>query len=587
MAKNGKSLRKPFFIPNDHRETLKFALDLIEQCRSTSSNRAAICRLVNQIITTGKNDGTKSLINMLNNHIERTSSHIYSPPELRFTIDFENDYPTEVLERGKVVGRSVTRGWERNNTDMVFGQGVTESLKYGAALLKQWPQIDGPDQNPSYNCRVVMPWQFGVYREDENDINKQHALCESTMLTLPEVWRRIYHLPDAENIFNRVRQNSSKGQSSDEAANSPIHQVLISSQINTTLGATARPGGVVQMDPNLGGAALGPQVQTDMVRHHELWVQDETDYVTIQLIEPDILIAPLYKKTNLLIPGDTGSCLHPYTLIQPNVTQGYFWGNTEVMDLIEPQQLLSMWASDAKRLFGVQVDKILAFFGYDGLNDEKYDEMRSSGYFNGPQGATVTDLTPKFPSETLPLLKFLMEVINLIGGFPDIMQGRGESGVRTGVHADTLIKTGSPRLRDKSLLVERQCAQAGDLYLSLREAKEARTYWTDGSNIEKMKATSFKLTDLPDDRRVAVDSHSSSPIFADDHAQLTAFGVKVGALDGEDVIDDLPFPNKDVKKHKLRNRQLQQAKMIESLKTEHPDIYEKLMAKKLTGGSHH
>lgn len=324
-------------------------------------------------------------------------------------------------------------------------------------------------------------------------------------------------------------------------------------------------------DPNY--AIVGPDIAVDMIRMHELWVQDEKDYTTIQIIEPDIMIAPRFKRSNLLIPGDNHSMLHPYTLIQPNEVQGYIWGRSEVVDLIEPQGLLSTWCDDIKRLFGLQIDKILGFAGFDGLTDETYDQMRGAGYFNGPPGATINDLTPKFPPESLPMLQFVIQIMDQLGGFDGALSGKGEPGVRAGSHAQMLLKTASPRLRDRSLLVERQCASAADLRLSIMEAKDARNYWVDGSTMETIEKSTFQLGDLPDDRRVSVDSHSSSPIFADDHTQLIGQGLSLGIIDGEYAIDHLPFPEKDKAKTSLREKQAREADLIK----QHPELLEKMV----------
>lgn len=284
------------------------------------------------------------------------------------------------------------------------------------------------------------------------------------------------------------------------------------------------------------------------------------------------------RMQNLLIPGDMHTGRHPYTLIQPNQMRGYIWGRPEIADLIEPQMLLSQGADDAARLLNVQVDKIIGYSGVDGMSDERYDQMAGAGWVSAPQGATMTDLTPKFPGELLPMLKFYIEQLNVLGGFSDLMQGRGESGVRAGTHANTLLKTGSPRLRDRSLLVERQCATAADLTLLLKTAKDGDQYWTKAETLEDIKNTTFRLTDLPDDRRVAVDSHSSSPIFADDHQQLIAFGLKAGFIDGEEALDDLNYPNRERKKQKYRMGQAKKAQQLEQLKKEDPEAYAKVLS---------
>jgi hypothetical protein len=569
-------------LPSDEKRLIPAALDLIERCRASAGERAAYSRLLNALAATGRSDGTRSLINMLDMHLMRTAAHLYSPVELRFVVNFMRKYPKEFYDRAGVAAEVLTNDFESSNTDMLFGHGVYDALKHGAMILKQHVQQEGEDQEPDYHSRLIFPWQFAVYKENENDLNKQDAFVETSMLTLPEVWRRIYHMPDAEKLFRRIEANSKRGQSDDNT--SFMHQVLSTSQIQTGVtNNNTMPGGIVQLNNDPNYSIVGPIMDIDLVRFHELWVKGKKDYETIQIIEPDILITK-FKRGNLLVPGDMRSMLHPYTLIQPNVVSGYFWGETELAQLIAPQGMLSDWADDIKRLFGVQVDKILAFIGDDGLSDETYAQFRGAGYRNMPPGADVKDITPKFPAEAMPMLKLIMEIINTVGGFPAIMQGQGEQGVRAGSHANTLLKTGSPSLRDRSLLVERQVAQAADTRLWLKQYKDPTKYWTNGESVETMNKTSFLLTDLPDDRRVSVDSHSSSPIFADDHQQLTAFGVKAGFIDGETAIDDLPFPNKELKKQRLKTKQERQQQMMQNLLQQNPELGQKMAQKQLMGG---
>lgn len=570
-------------VPAGKRELISFSNDLIEQCRVSVGPRAAYCRLMNAIAETGRYDGTKSLINLLNKHLDRTAAHIFSPVELKFAIDFENTYPKAVLERANVVARILTRTWERSNTDNVFGRGVFEALKYGACLLKQWVQVEGVDETPVYYKKLVMPWQFGVYNESENEIDRQAVLCETATLTLPEVWRRIWHLPDAKKLFDRIKSHSTNGSSLSDPQ-SYFHQVLSTSQLNTGVQGMTRPvsGGIVQLNNDPNYAIMGPTIGAETVNVHELWVQDEDDWTTIIMVEPDIIIAPLYKRVNLLIPG---SRLQPYRLIQPNEVTNWFWGRSELVDLIEPQALLSTWADDMKRLFGLQIDKILGFVGENNITDESYAQFRNAGYLNLGAGAKVEDLTPKLPPEGMAMLKFVIDIVNNLGGFPDIMRGQGDSGVRAGTHANTLLKTASPTLRDRSLLVERQCAMAADLTLSIKEAKDSNHYWTKADTMDDVNNTRFLLTDLPEDWRVTVDSHSSSPIFSDENSQLIFAGQKAGFVDGEYALDNLPYPNKEDAKARLREKEKRNAEMMQKIMAEHPEIEDALLKKQALGSA--
>ena len=109
--------------------------------------------MLNTIAETGRYDGAKALINMMNAHLERTASHLFSPIELKFAYDFDNDYDTKTIKRGQVAAKHLTRQWEKSGTGTLFGQGVFEGLKYGSALLKQWPKSEGPIDKRAFPTR--------------------------------------------------------------------------------------------------------------------------------------------------------------------------------------------------------------------------------------------------------------------------------------------------------------------------------------------------------------------------------------------------------------------------------------------------
>src|SRR5208282_3220415 len=455
----------PGGVPTDPKELLKATNEWIEACRISVGMRQSQYRTMNALTETGRYDGTKALLNLLHMSLDRTAAHLFSPVELKFAMDFERPYPKAIYDRAAQAAKGVTRMWERNGTDITVARGVFDALKYGCTLLKQWVQMEGKPghEHPAYYDKLVMPWNFGVYDESEIRIDRQEILCETTTLTPPAIWRRIWRMPNAEKLFQRIMAHAKHGEMSGEP-NSFFLQVLSTSQINTGVQGMVSPvpGGIVQLnnDPNF--SIMGPVVGTDVVRMHELWVKDEDDYTTIQLIEPDVIITPYndgkvtFKKGNLL---GSGCQLQPYRKIQPNETSDWFWGRSELVDIIEPQALLSTWADDLKRMYGLQVDKLIFFSGENSITDELYAQFRNAGYGNLGQGTQIEDLTPKIPTEALPLLEWIEQKINSLQGYPPIMQGQGEQGVRARSHANTLMKTASPTLRDRALIVERNVAE--------------------------------------------------------------------------------------------------------------------------------
>jgi hypothetical protein len=570
------------YVPEDHKALLARALELIEACNISRSIRAAYYRQLYAVSETGRTDGTRAKINKLHKHLDRLQSHLFSPTDLRFNVDYEYQYPKEFQQRAMVAAKVITQDWERTNTDTLFGQGVFESLRYGSSFLKQWPE-QSPGDKIHYRAALVMPWNLGVTNERHNSLDDQDAICETITLTMPEVWKRIHNLPDANKLFNRIQGNAKKGEAGGEET-SFFHQILSTAQISTGVQGLTHPipGGVVQLNNDPNYAVMGPELGVETVKMYELWVKDKDDYKTIQVIDPDVLVSPRpqFKLSNLLISGAEHSFLHPYTRICSNDPHGYMWGRSELVDLIEPQGLLATWCDDTVRLYGLQVDRILGFIGDDGLNDEKYDQFRAAGYINLQPGSDIKDLTPQMPPMSLEMINLASTAIDEIGGFDNVMNGQGQTGVRSADHGELLKQMASPMIRDRALLLERQCAQAADLRLSIREAKDDHRYWTDGENEKTIEATGFNLTDLPEDRRVTVDSHSSSPIFRDSHTQLLFALAKMQAIDPLTLLENVDLPNKDISIERLKEREEQQKALMQQLMQKDPQALEKILAHK-------
>lgn len=549
-------------IPSKKRDLIKLAKDVIEVCRHSIGQRQSLYRQQRQWIETGRPSGDKSLHNRLYSHTDRLQSYLFSPVDLTFNIDFENHYPEDILLQAEMAARVLTREWERNNIDIMFGEGVKVALDHGACLIKALVRKD--DDRVKVESRLVMPWHFGVYNENITNLCDQEAMVERAYLTLPEVWRRIAHLPDAEKLYSRIRANASPNTDS-EGINSFFHQVLSTSQLQTGVSSTTSPlpGGIVSLTGNNANMiTTDTEMGAEVVAMDELWLWDEVagDWVTVQMFEPDILVAPLFKKSNLFCPDAL-----PYGLIQPNTTPGYIWGRSEIADMTEPQGLLSDWMDDIRRLMGVQYDKLLAFTGSNTIADEQYDQFRSNGYISLEQGSSVNDLTPKLPDNAFNGVELIIKFMEETAGFGNILSGQGESGVRAGSHAQTLMKTASPRLRDRAILVERQAAGFADTTLAALEAKNNKIYWTDPSSGDSRE---FLLAQLPDDRRVAVDSHSSSPIYEDDHKELVGFGLKNKMIGPDSALELLRYPMRDILKTRLKKMQAAEQKMIQ----EHPEL---------------
>lgn len=556
-------------LPQKLEELTKVALDIIDECNVSRGQRAAAYRHYGMWIEAGQARQSPSgpanylaLANMLYSHVDRLAAHLYSPTDLRFSVDYKNHYARHFLDKAGIAARVLSREWEANDIDTDFGCAVKEALYYGSSIPKLLVKQAGGQV--TIECEIVMPWNFGVYNESRNGLDKQEAVCESLWINRHEVWRHIRHLPDRDKLWRRIVEHSRR-EGNASLPTSFMHQILSTAVLDTQGRNATRPGGIVNFANQPVYGAMGPTVAVDLFPMYEVYVRDDErddDYTTIQVIEPDILITPTQDyRTNLFCPNYL-----PYGLVQPNQQKGNFWGRSEIVDLMQLQDWLSEHLNDLRRLIELQVEKFIGFEGIDAITDEIYGQMRRPGFVSVPQGGQIKDLTPPFPSEMIPIVQTILSLMDRVSGFPPIMSGQGEPGVRAGVHADTLMRTGSPRLRDRSLLVERQCAAFGDTTLAALREKDARFYWVDPENEQDR----FLLNDLPDDYRVSVDSHSGSPIYHDDHANLVSWGLRTGVLGPEDAIEDLPFSHKDIKIQRQKQRALQKQQFLE----QHPEMLE-------------
>lgn len=559
-------------LPASAEELGPWAEQRIAECRTSVSQRSAMARQLRTWRYTGSPDGNSAILNRLNHQVDRMASYLYSPTNLRFRMGYKQTRDAEFLDMAEAAGRVLTEDFARQNIDLDFAEGVDIALTYGACIPKMlWTDV-------GLTCNLVMPWQFGVYQENKIGLEKQEAMVETQWITPSELWRRISHMKDAQELFRRAQSYANSGSGVDESELGYFHQVLIAGSqpsVQTEMPYTTQTGGMVSLAADPGGAQLDPDVASKLMAFHELWVRDDItgDYTTIQMIAPDIVIAPKVRRTNMFVPKGDGHPRLPYSLIQPNRFNGYFWGRTEMADLLKLQLLLRDRLDDLKKIMGMQYDRLLSFIGNTGVTEESYDQFRQSGWMSQENG-DVKDLTPPVPKEAFMDIQQIMNFMDEVTGFTPILSGQATPGVRADNQAQTLMRNASPRMRDRALIVERQCADLGDTALTLLAAKDATIYRTAAAT-----PAEFRLAQIPNDRRVMVDSHSSSPIYEEDNMQKVGFLAKLGFIDGEETIDAMNMQQGDLWKERLRKKQVAQAEQMKQLQQNDPEAYAKVLAK--------
>lgn len=532
-----------------------WAKEIIDQCTASREQRRDQARAFDAWFYCGTGTGDVATYNRIYSHIDRLSSYLFSPVDTRFLIEYDLTVEEVQLRQAEAAARYLNREFHRCGVDLMFAEGVNMGLRKGCALLKMvwgWQGLEP---------WIVRPEMFGVLREDIEDLDRQEAFVESTYLTRDAFRRTIGGHHDEAEILKAVDKQMTRPDDED-LNDSYFRQIIIggTQPVGTTPGSGL---GQVQTT-NIPAPQLDAKVAKDLIRIDELWVQDtaRNDYTTIRTVG-DVVIEGKLKHENLSgVPEE-----HPYVKVCPNEVNGYFWGLSEISQIQKLQALLNKQMDEIDRLLGLKSDPPTAFIGFSGMTQQKWRALRTKGGYMSEENpnAKIEKLAPDVPPETWEQVNRICSYFDDVAGFAPIMMGQGEQGVRAGVHAQTLSRNASPRMRDRALLVERQCVEAGDFGLKLIQSKEAKVLYAGDTQDEK---NAFEIAQLPEDYRVSVDSHTSSPAFQEDAERKAFMLARAGAIDAPDLIMLTHPPHEDTLVSNARKKLAAQAKLM----AEHPEL---------------
>jgi hypothetical protein len=521
--------------------------EVIDECMASVEERAMVYTRASQYYYQGTYSTQAAIYNKTKPFIDKLSGFLMQPTDVRFQVIYDSGEPETVLERSQLVSEKLTADYRQTDSDITFSEALTWAMVNGCYLLKHYPFESG------FKVVPVHPENFGVLGETILELDEQEAFCHVTYPTISRLRTILQDHPKRREILARISEGRPTQQ--DEEQPTYFHQMVVGGL--NPLGEpggmpNAEAGGIVNVFPI--PTPWRPQRRiTPTVKFCELWIKDrdrDGDYTTMQIVYPDIIIEGDVTRRNLSrVPGHSS-----FIKIQPQVTPGYFWGRSYVADVQMLQDLLNKRLRDIKVMWDRNVNAPQVFSGFTSVTEEQYFKIiNEGGFINDPNpNAKASKMVEPPPPGYMEELNFIFSMFDEAGGFSPIMSGQGEPGVRAGIHAQTLVRTSSPRLIDQAARVERQLAQSGYVSLRIMQAMDALIYSTDNG-------TDFLLSDLPDNFQVQVDSHSASPAFAEDNRQVAIALARAGAIDAEDLIHMLHPPGAELLLARLHQRQKKQA----------------------------
>jgi hypothetical protein len=534
--------------------------EIIDECMASASERGMIYTRAAQYFYTGAADTRASLYNKIGPFVRKLAGFLMQPTDVRFQIVYDSGEEEDVLERTQLVGEKLTSDFRQADCDIMFAESVMWGLINGCQILKVFPDGD----TGTFRMGHVHPQNFGVLSETTLSIDEQEAICHVSYPTKSKLRSMLIDHPQYESIMRQL--DDQPGPDRDEEEPTYFHQMVVGGlqPLGDVGDAPSSAAGIVNVFPV--PTPWRPQRRfAPTVKLCEVWIKDrdrQDDWTTIQAIygaQPIIIEGDKTRRNLSRVPGKTS-----FVKVQGQPTPGYFWGRSIIADVQMLQDMLNKRLRDIKVMWDRNVNAPQVFSGFTSVSEEQYFKIvNEGGFINDPNpNAKATKLLDPPPENYLDELEFIFKLFDEASGFSPIMSGQGESGVRAGVHAQTLVRTSSPNLIDQAARIERQLADCGYLGMRIMQAMDALIYTTADSKIE------FLLSQLPENFQVQVDSHSASPAFAEDNRQVAIALARAGAIDAEDLIHMLHPPGAELLLARLRQRQKAQAKQASEDKQE-------------------
>jgi hypothetical protein len=518
-------------IPTNAVDRENFYLDTIQKCLvSREERKPDYAGLRSWYLFGNGPDESPAIFNKIYPHIDQLTSFLYSAETTRFSIN--TGAAVSDVEQVKVpsLTRALNDEWLNSNADQVFSSAVTWSLVYNSAFIKII-------MKNGIHPYMVEPSCIGVLREDTPYSDRQEALVQTYYITKSELYDRLYSHPKREQIVKRITTTQHERT---EIANGVERIILSQSQPEMY--------GNVNLDLS-GQNRYKATVAEETVEMTELWIwNDETkDYQVVTKADPDIII---YDRPgeSVFLKGEL-----PFVQICPNPMYDYYWGSSEVQRMVFLQQLRNKRLGEILDLLSKQVSPPTALIGFTGILDEKNFALNRAGGLLATDmpNAKVEKLAPTIPPDLFREIDKIDAMFEEVSGIGNVLQGKGEAGVRSSGHASQLARLGSSRAKKRALVIEDSLEKLATLYLKCMQVYDPTHY-------KDMDGRPFIADQFTKDFTVKVDAHSNSPIFMEDMRQLAFNLFEAKVIDKESLLDLLEPPMKQLLKDRLKKMEEQE-----------------------------
>jgi hypothetical protein len=554
-------------FPDDEAKLAERVKWLVDQCTASRNDRAELYNRRERYFLFGTDSSDQVRYNRLESHIDLVAAFLYAPDHAFYNIAADRNADDAVVKQAIALQDEWNDDFQDDGLSDLIAEAIPWSLVYDTMIFKQgWNDV-----REAQTAELVPPQNFGVFREDVPDLDSQSAFCHTYFLEWSEAAQRVIRAGRGSDLPRIAVEN--------KPFVSPFPDLLNRMIISATGGANLQGNIVGQVNPSyVPLATYQPKVDTPMVRFNELyaWDSDAQDYRIFHMCDPDILISDSKKTvaamkkagkiksgawdksdTNYFLPKD-----HPFTKIQPYTKYNYFWGVAHLDRLMPLQDWMTERLEQIADILERQAYPPKVGSGFMGLTDEKMDAFGGADtyLFDQMPQATVKELHPEMPPDLFADFKEINGLFLEASGLTEVLQGRGDTGVRSRQHAQELKKTGGGRIKRTALKLEPALVRIGDLGLKLKMRNDASEIIPEPD--DKGHSEKFVAAQLASEVHMRIEGHSHSPLFGDESREIAVLLKKANAINNEMFVRMLNPPGRDNILHGQRIAAKKQQQML-------------------------
>lgn len=577
-------------IPSRHRG--QWAAELIHDCSVSRAQRIQRGIAYRNLFLTGSENGVPQTFLRTHDFILDLLAVLYSPSDLRFTVDFFGQVSPVERAKGVVAAAILHQHIGQAEIDDACGEAALWSLIKGKAIQQIVWSRQGLE---SY---LIQPEAFGVYNESISSLERQEAFVHTTFPTRSKFRQMIYGLPEArqKELMAACDRLTTRGREGDDSTN-VLKQIIVGGLYPyATQGSPAGQSGGQITHLFAPQATMPPAVVDSLVPMEELWVWNEAqdDWCTITMVGEEIVFGEdqLFNAFSSQYPvKDEKNPLngkHGFIEFCPMPLDQNFWGLSFVYLVALLQRSMNNRIDGINTMLRKEEDPPRFASGTMGINQNAYAKLnKPGGYFtDGSPNAKIQDIVKEIPTDLWKSLHELNQMFDQIAGMPPMMRGEAEGSVRSQGQSDAMIRMGGARHKNPALKLERSVERTGALCLDILRAKtvDIHTAWVK-PNVKSleidaepdpsleppapgMQPVSFQLRHLSERARVTVDSHSSSPAFRHENRALLFALAKIGAASPQQVVAGTHPPNEDAMIEDIEAKTIEQAAFLQA----HPEL---------------